>query len=340
VRNAHDHPTHLAHHFESLDQQFASGKLGMWIFLATELLMFSGLFCAYSVYRHNHPEIFEFGHRYLNKPLGALNTIVLITSSFTMAWGVRAAQLGAKRVLIVCLILTLIGGAGFMVIKSKEYHDKWVEHVWFGSGNKYSPLYKGPKDDMEPPGNQAEAIQPVVNREAALAPQTNIPPKDMPTRAQGGDVGQLNERGTPRPLPEAAQAPPAAPVAVVQAGNAYDDPHAGTADAAKLHPNQNVPAGLAPEMHPKAGPQEITYEDLPPQEKERVATFFNIYFLMTGLHGIHVLVGMGLITWILIRATKNEFGPGYFVPVDLVGLYWHLVDLIWIFLFPLLYLIH
>ena len=71
-----------------------------------------------------------------------------------------------------------------------------------------------------------------------------------------------------------------------------------------------------------------------------VNTFFSCYFLMTGLHGIHVLVGMGLITWILMRAIKNEFSSEYFTPVDLVGLYWHLVDLIWIFLFPLLYLIH
>ncbi len=68
--------------------------------------------------------------------------------------------------------------------------------------------------------------------------------------------------------------------------------------------------------------------------------FFSVYFLMTGLHGIHVLVGMGLITWILLRAMKRQFGSRYFAPVDLVGLYWHLVDLIWIFLFPLLYLIH
>ena len=71
-----------------------------------------------------------------------------------------------------------------------------------------------------------------------------------------------------------------------------------------------------------------------------VSQFFQIYFMMTGLHGLHVLIGMGLITWILIRALRGEFGPSYYTPVDLVGLYWHLVDLIWIFLFPLLYLIH
>jgi len=74
-------------------------------------------------------------------------------------------------------------------------------------------------------------------------------------------------------------------------------------------------------------------------EPKNVGIFFSVYFLMTGLHGIHVLVGMGLIGWILRRAVNREFSSRYFAPVDLVGLYWHLVDLIWIFLFPLLYLI-
>src|SRR5207245_11616448 len=119
----------------------------------------------------------------------------------------------------------------------------------------------------------------------------------------------------------------------------WTDPNAGTPDEARIKPTQITPAGLAPPP-PKKQRDQIEYQQLPQFEKDRVATFFNIYFLMTGLHGIHVLVGMALITWILIRATKNEFGPSYYTPVDLVGLYWHLVDLIWIFLFPLLYLIH
>ena len=139
VVDAHDghgngHDPHLAHHFDTPEQQMASGKLGMWVFLATEILMFGGLFCAYSVYRHNHPEVFEFAHQYLDKTLGAINTLVLITSSLTMAWGVRLAQLGKQRGLITCLILTIIGGYGFMGIKSIEYKTKWErEHPlgWF-----------------------------------------------------------------------------------------------------------------------------------------------------------------------------------------------------------------
>ena len=89
-KRRHEHPEHLAHHFESLQQQYDSGKLGIWLFLTTEILMFSGLFCGYAVLRALHPEIFLYAHHYLSVPLGALNTVVLIFSSFTMAWGVRA----------------------------------------------------------------------------------------------------------------------------------------------------------------------------------------------------------------------------------------------------------
>ncbi len=85
---------HLAHHFDSAKQQFESSKLGMWLFLATEILLFGGLFCAYAVYRANHPEIFVYAHHFLDKTLGGINTVVLICSSLTMAWAVRAAQLG------------------------------------------------------------------------------------------------------------------------------------------------------------------------------------------------------------------------------------------------------
>src|SRR3954465_8537722 len=109
-RDHHHHPhgnVHLAHHFETPEQQFSSAKIGMWVFLATELLMFGGLFCAYSVYRHNHPQVFEYAHTALNKTWGAINTVVLISSSLTMAWAVRLSQLRKQRGLIICLILTL-----------------------------------------------------------------------------------------------------------------------------------------------------------------------------------------------------------------------------------------
>jgi hypothetical protein len=173
-----------------------------------------------------------------------------------------------------------------------------------------------------------------------MAPQTNIQPNDMPSKPAGAAPGYIAAEGTPAPAQSAAEHAQVMTTGPLrQAGDPFIDPNAGTADAAKIHPMQQVPAGLAPQVR-GTGHWEIKWDDLPKVEQQHVATFFNIYFLMTGLHGIHVLVGMGLIFWIFLRSLKHEFGPSYFTPVDLVGLYWHLVDLIWIFLFPLLYLIH
>ena len=123
----HDHPPHLQHHFETPVQQFDAGKLGIWLFLATEILLFGGLFVAYSIYRANHPEIFVYAHQYLDKVLGGTNTVILLCSSLTMAWAVRAAQLGQRRLLVLLLSLTILGGFGFMGIKYVEYKAKWEQ---------------------------------------------------------------------------------------------------------------------------------------------------------------------------------------------------------------------
>ena len=112
-QESHGHDPGLLHHFDTREQQFDSGKLGMWIFLATEVLLFGGLFVAYAVYRANHPEIFIYAHQFLDKTWGGINTLVLICSSLTMAWGVRAAQLGQRRLLVVLLSLTILGGFAF-----------------------------------------------------------------------------------------------------------------------------------------------------------------------------------------------------------------------------------
>jgi cytochrome c oxidase subunit 3 len=234
-----EHPKFLAHHFETSQQQFEAGKLGMWIFLVTEVLFFSGLFCAYAVYRANHPEIFIYAHKFLDTNLGAINTAVLIFSSLTMAWAVRAAQLNQRRLLVACLAMTLVCAATFMGIKAFEYHHKWEAGLkWAG---QYHPTHER---------------QPVEAHRA-------------------GDPVLPSEHG-----------------------------HG-------------------------AG-----------EEPRNVGIFFSIYFAMTGLHALHVLGGMGVIAWLLVRARRGDFSSQYFFPVDYAGLYWHLVDLIWIFLFPLLYLIH
>jgi cytochrome c oxidase subunit 3 len=295
--HGHAHPPHLAHHFDTPEQQYFSAKLGMWVFLGTEILMFGGLFCAYSVFRHNHPAVFAFAaEAYLNTSLGALNTVILITSSLTMAWGVRAAQLNQRKTLIVCLILTLLGAAGFMAVKTVEYRAKWNEDVWVGQWNKYNADYVGAASGAEAP-------------------------------AQGPTVPAIVQPSV---------APP------------RWDANTGS-DESKIQPRFNGPTGLAGPTAPveslrsmRGNDEEIDarYRDLLPNDQWRVSTFFSMYFLMTGLHGIHVLVGMALISWLLYRSIRGDFSSQWYTPVDLIGLYWHLVDLIWIFLFPLLYLIH
>ncbi len=291
-QHAHGHDPHLAHHFETPEQQLASGKLGMWVFLATEVLMFGGLFCAYSVYRSNHPEIFIYAHQFLNKTLGGINTIVLICSSLSMAWGVRAAQLNQKRALVVCLMLTLLGAFGFLGIKYVEYKAKWEHGLLWAS--QYKPVHAaehGAAQSAPSPGQPATEAKP-----AASAAHGASSPAPASNAAAGGD---------------------------------QPDP-----DAPRIKPAPSGPPGLAA-SHLPADPHHGFGS-----EPRNAGIFFSVYFLMTGLHGIHVLVGMGLIAWILRRSLKGEFSGEYFAPVDLVGLYWHLVDLIWIFLFPLLYLIH
>ncbi len=203
-----------AHHFPSADAQFDAAKLGMWIFLVTEVLFFGGLFCAYVIYRAWFPDMYAEVAAHLDWRLGALNTLVLITSSYTMVSAVRNAQLSDHKWLWRNLALTLILAGVFLVVKYFEYSSK-VHH------------------------------------------------------------------------------------------------------------------GLLPgEFFTAEGFQHNTAH-----------IFIGLYFMMTGLHGIHVLIGMFLIGWLIIQARKQRFGAEYYTPVETVGLYWHLVDMIWIFLFPLLYLI-
>ncbi|HWB19297.1 MAG TPA: cytochrome c oxidase subunit 3, partial [Phycisphaerales bacterium] len=128
----HAHPKHLAHHWDTPKQQFEAGKLGMWLFLATEVLLFGGLFVGYSVWRANHPELFQYGSKFLNTTLGATNTVILILSSFTMAMAVTFAQKSNRMGLIVCLSLTLMGAAGFLGIKYVEYTHKFHEGIFPG----------------------------------------------------------------------------------------------------------------------------------------------------------------------------------------------------------------
>ena len=290
AEHGHDHLPNLAHHFDTPPHQFQAEKLGMWLFLATEILFFGGLFCAYAVFRARHPEIFIAGHHHLNPVLGGINTAVLIASSFTMAWAVRAAQLSQKKLLITLLSLTLLGAFGFMGIKFIEYKQKW-EHG----------LMPGPA--WNPQENAGE------HADAAAEPHA------------AADQHAVESPGEP----QAASPNDTAPVAAAKPAILGIEPSTALAAAAG-------PAGaLAP------GEQLTRTAE---QHQGDVNVFFGIYFAMTGLHAFHVLAGIVVIGWLILRSINGDFGAEYYAPVDCVGLYWHVVDLIWIFLFPLLYLIH
>ncbi len=316
----HAHDPHLAHHFESMSQQVASGKLGMWVFLATEILMFGGLFCAYAVWRARHFEQFEIGHLYLDTFWGAFNTVVLIASSFTMAWAVRTAQLGKNKATAILLALTLLGGVGFMCVKYVEYAHKYHLGIFVGNLGEW--------DEFRSQALQAETAQ----REQLQASLTAAGPLPVPGQPPAGLAVTASEPFHEIQHPDDPD---------FQKGTAKTGTVEMTTPMAvpRQHQVHDVVEGQAVGDVSSAHPPDAALHKADPTEATVARTFFSIYFLMTGLHGIHVLVGMGLIAWILVRAIKGEFTKTYNAPVDLVGLYWHLVDLIWIFLFPLLYLI-
>ena len=359
--HAHDHPPHLAHHFDTPEQQFDTAKIGMWVFLATEILMFGGLFCAYAVYRFNNPDVFRYSEHHLNTWLGATNTVVLLASSLTMALAVRAAQLGQQTYLKLMLAFTMLGAVGFMCIKAVEYAEKFHHGYVPGIYNKYARVDQGQRSQYSGIFSafaEKESVEETVpagdgagednegRRDTdgtAEAPQDDAPSGTAPADQQPPESEAENvDSGRQSPV-ENLEPPRGERLAYLDPN--LRDPNLGTGDAALIRPAFNSPEGLNVvhtfgESANESGHSAVEYTDLSVKERSNVKAFFSIYFAMTGLHGLHVLVGMGLIGWVYVKAAAGTFGPGYFTPVDLVGLYWHLVDLIWIFLFPLLYLIH
>lgn len=210
---------HHAHHFKDAHHEFLASKEGIWLFMVTEILMFGGLFVGFFIYHGIYPEMFKLGSTFLDWRMGAFNTIVLLISSWTMAYAINLIQRGMTKQATKALAVTLVCGGIFMVVKYFEYAHKFHEGLLPGKFFNY----------------------------ALSGPEAEI----------GKNLGM----------------------------------------------------------------------------------YFGFYFCMTGLHGTHVLIGMGLIAWVMIRNMRGEFGPDYFTPVEGVGIFWHIVDLIWIFLFPLLYLV-
>ena len=219
----HDNPA-LRHHFATEQQQKNAASLGMWLFIVTEIMFFGGMFCAYLVYRLAHFNAFAAGSQQLNIWMGAINTAVLIVSSVTVVLAVKAAELGKRKLLTSYLVVTVLLGMTFLVIKGFEYKEKFEKH--------------------------------------------HVP----------GPTFQFHEP--------------------------FDD----NGKQIPVNPNE-------------------------------AQLFFSLYFAMTGMHALHMIIGCGLFSVLAVLAWKGHFTADYFTPIENAGLYWHLVDIIWIYLFPLLYLI-
>jgi cytochrome c oxidase subunit 3 len=204
--------THLEH-FQDLEQQAHAARLGIWIFLASELLLFAGLFALYGAYRAHYPAAFGWGVDHNVRALGTLNTAILICSSYSVAKSVHMLRRGRPRFAAGLVAFTLACGCAFLVIKGVEYATHFREGVFPGGHGSFF-------------------------------------------------LGQ--------------------------------------------------PQGLK--------------------------VFYTLYFLMTGLHGIHVVVGMGLLVWLLSRILRGQLAVPHTHPLDIGAVYWHLIDVVWIFLWPIFYL--
>ncbi len=417
----------IQHHYDDAQHQFDSGKLGIWLFLAQEVLFFSALFVAYVLYRYHHPEMYSYAHQYLDVKYGAINTAVLIFSSLTAAWAVRCAQRGERRGLILCLAVTIACACGFLCVKYIEYSHKVHEHILFGryfdpcvsSGGRelltknnncpgakstvvwdfgtatatagcFTDIDQDPRKDGVQADCKVKEYE-LTETSKRSQQQKNAPDGKPAVGADGKPVMEevdkpdvtekyrrdLTDQCAEEPLPghettgepggkhpEAHKYPcwrPAYQPAVCKKGVGilveYGDEteredirikaeckaQPKVADAGDLlgdRPQQLELGKAAIQPHHELTVHEEHELEAMGPPPEHTNMFFTIYFAMTGLHGIHVLFGIGVFTWLLIRAAKGQFTPDYFGPVDYAALYWHIVDLIWIFLFPLLYLIH
>jgi cytochrome c oxidase subunit 3 len=412
----------IQHHYDDAQHQFDSGKFGIWLFLAQEVLFFSALFVAYVLYRVHHGEIYSYAHKWLDVKYGAINTAVLIFSSLTAAWAVRAAQLGQKLLLIACLAVTIMCACTFLGIKYIEYSHKVHEHILFGRyfdpcvspggeelltkknecmgtkgtamwedalGKPSEGCYEADKLDLDPKlaGVQADCEVTVVkidDKGKELGPAspgtiTNQCPDELlmilnGERDSGVNTGkELVKEAAPKfPCWRPAYQPAVcadlttpemrthgagmkSQVGILVEYGDHEEregikvkakckdamapkPLDALAIAHQKHEEHVGERAIHPK-HQVTTHEEHEIESLGPPP-EHTSMFLTIYFAMTGLHGIHVFFGIIVFIWLLIRAVKGQFTADYFGPIDFAALYWHIVDLIWIFLFPLLYLIH
>lgn len=337
----HEHAPFIAHHFYTAEQQFDSGKLGIWLFLVTEVLFFGGLFVAYIIYRYNRPEVFVNAHIHLDTLLGGLNTVVLLFSSLTMAWGVRAAQMGNNKTTAISVLVTMVCAAIFLGVKAVEYSHKWDLGLLPGNMFSFDPHAKHEHHLISNYLIMLCIPFAVILAATALTSVLNLKTgRTLVGRFHGGlaitmlgffagvivgvvwnaSMTSHDEHGDDHHAAVAVDSP------VRQVAYLADDPSTKSAEGAVASEDAHAeePAAATGAPHPI---------------DKSLGVFFSIYYCMTGLHAIHIIGGIIALSWIYYRSLAAHWRPDYFGPVDYVGLYWHLVDLIWIYLFPLMYLI-
>ncbi|MBC8202787.1 MAG: cytochrome c oxidase subunit 3 [Planctomycetes bacterium] len=392
------HAPNVQHHFRDIAHQHDAAKLGIWLFLATEILLFGGLFCGYAVFRANHPGLFEWGEQFLDERYGAANTAVLLISSLTMAMAITFVQREQRRLAMVSLGITFVCACIFMAIKSVEYEHKFHDHLVGGIAFYQVADHEGGGGDhvaVAAHGDEAkgkklwnatcrschgvagegvpgqgtvlntsefvhdhsdqELVDFVMVGRPANAPDSvlflQMPPKGGNPMLKETDILDIITYVRTLEI-----APTAGDVAeeVTQEETVVEEVVAVPSDDSEETfmdslPRSSVPhamaspEGLAPEGAAEAQKMAVYKRpEVPQTDENRPANahlFFGLYFLMTGLHGIHVLVGMIVIGWLMWRLQRGHFNKQYYAPVECGGLYWHIVDVIWIFLFPLWYLI-
>lgn len=359
----HDHGEFIAHHFDNPEQQFDSGKLGIWVFLVTEVLFFSGLFVAYILYRNHHPEIFEQAHVFLDKWLGGVNTVVLLFSSLTMALAVRAAQLGQNKQVALMVLITMVCASVFLGVKAVEYSHKWDMGILVRSAFDAPTLADALNHQTHPEQTMIKgfsdwlvtlSIVPaillvtfVVGGGIAKAMDNDLMSKFLLCMAItvggyflglfGGYFYQASQEGHGSHAQLMQEDPSMVLYALAQDEPAGDDAHAEK-EGEDAHDEDHAAGDHShDDEHQGSGHGKKLVD--PDDYNRDIGIFFSIYYCMTGLHAIHIIGGIAALAWILYRSLAGHWRTDYFGPVDYVGLYWHLVDLIWIFLFPMLYLI-
>lgn len=386
----HDHPAWLAHHFDTPEQQFDSGKLGIWLFLVTEVLFFSGMFCAYAIFRMMRPDVFEGCSQFLNTKLGAINTGVLLFSSLTMAWAVRCSQTENHKGLTGLLAATLSCAMIFLGVKAIEYSHKWSMGLLPAGLFTYNPANPHPADvpnylvyiclpfAIALVGVVIWLVVSFVQQNefqfAVAKPMTVVcfcffVGVGLGTILESGgdeghgadhaavhDDGEVHAEGEGHAEEgegheaaaheeESAEVHQELADATENVDNALEERFAtdatnsGMRSDLEARKRQAAVSGGAIVTNNDQISGAISKVDEDVLTPSKAGVFFSIYYCMTGVHAIHILGGIAVLIWLLVRSVRQDFNRQYFGPVDYVGLYWHLVDLIWIYLFPLMYLI-